>query len=85
MKNYYSVQVGQHATRVRTGSREHKVYLRGALLGTLTEGRESAYFRSPRGHGRMYVSIEAFDKSLRQMDKVLRFTDTNVAAGNACE
>lgn len=57
-------QITAYACRLRVNATTHSVFLRGRLLGVLTEGRVSCYFRTPSGRGRLYPSIESFDSSV---------------------
>lgn len=59
-------QIAAHACRLRVNSTTHMVFLRGVLLGTILEGRESCYFRAPSGRGRLYPTIEAVDRAVAE-------------------
>lgn len=63
----FTVTLTDTTCRVRLpDSSVHCVYIRGHLLGTIIEGKVSAYFRTESGHGKMYPDIETVDSLIKK-------------------
>lgn len=65
----FTVPLGRNACRVKMQPGTHCVYLRGHLLGVVTEGVESVYFKANSGRGKMYASIDEVDAIVRSIAK----------------
>ena len=47
-----------------TGERTTKIFIQGQLLGEVTKGSATLFFRTPDGRGRLFPSQDDFDRML---------------------
>jgi hypothetical protein len=65
----FTIRLGRSTFRVKMQPGVYCIYMHGRLLGILTEGTESVYFKSASGRGKLYPNIEVVDALVREIAK----------------
>jgi len=65
----FTTQLTPSTCRVRVSTTHHCIYVHGVLLGTLTQGSESVYFKTPGGRGELFANVEEFDTTYRNRSR----------------